>query len=144
MTTGLKAGPVHRIGLAGLLAVIGLSASGCVSSEYAPIDEKAGNYYGYADALNLDGSHRVRVMLPSGPGNADNARAYFHRRAEEICGGPPLRKTIHTAVRPGVAYDMFGNMIAGDYFLEGLVYCDASTAAEAAPAGPAVMAQPAA
>ena len=132
----MKAGSIQRIGLAGLLAVVGFSAGGCVSSEYAAIDEKAGKYYGYADALNLDGSHRVRVLLPSAAGNADNARAYFHRRAEEICGGPPLRKTIHTAVRPGVSYDMFGNMVTGDYYLEGLVYCSAPTAAEAGP-GPA-------
>lgn len=144
MSRGTPARPIRAIDLAGLLAVIGASASGCVSSEYAPIDEKAGNYYGYADALNVDGSHRVRVMLPSAQGNADNARAYFHRRAEEICGGPPLRKTIHTAVRPGVAYDMFGNMIAGDYFLEGLVYCHAPTRAEAAPAEPAAPVRPAA
>lgn len=140
----MRGRPIRAIGLAGLLAVAGLSAGGCVSSEYAPIDEKAGNYYGYADALNLDGSHRVRVMLPWAQGNADNARAYFHRRAEEICGGPPLRKTIHTAVRPGVAYDMFGNMISGDYLLEGLVYCNAPAATEAAPAEPAATAQPAA
>ena len=139
----MKAGSIQRIGLAGLLAAIGLAAAGCASSEYAVIDTKAGKYYGYADALNLDGSRTVRVMLPGAPSNAANARAYFHRRAEEICGGTPLRKTIHTAVRPGIMYDMFGNVVAGDFFLEGLVYCDAPSTAET-PAEPAATAQPAA
>jgi len=139
----MKAGSIQRIGLAGLLAAIGLAAAGCASSEYAAIDTKAGKYYGYADALNLDGSRTVRVMLPGAPSNAANARAYFHRRAEEICGGTPLRKTIHTAVRPGIMYDMFGNVVAGDFFLEGLVYCDAPSTAET-PAEPAATAQPAA
>ena len=42
MNTGKQMRPIRAIGLAGLLAVIGLSAGGCASSEYAPIDEKNG------------------------------------------------------------------------------------------------------
>lgn len=137
MSVRMKAGSIPRIGLAGLLGLVALSAAGCVSSEYGPLDLKGGRYHGYTDALNLDGSHAVRILLPQGKGNAENARAYFHRRAEEICGGPPLRKTIHTAIRPGIAYDMFGNTVSGDYLLEGLVYCNAPPAADASPAEPA-------
>ncbi|MDQ8027241.1 MAG: hypothetical protein REJ23_00830 [Brevundimonas sp.] len=137
MSVSLKAGSIRRIGPVGLLGLIALSATGCVSSEYAAIDVKAGRYHGYSDALNVDGSHSVRVMLPQGRDNAENARAYFHRRAEEICGGPPLRKTIHTAVRPGIAYDMFGNTVSGNYLLEGLVYCAAPAQTEAPAAEPA-------
>lgn len=135
MSIRQQARPIPRIGLVGVVGAISLSVAGCVSSEYAPIDVKAGQYFGYIDAANLDGSHTVRIMLPMGQGNAENARAYFHRRADEICGGPPLRKTIHTAVRPGIAYDMFGNTVSGNFFLEGLVYCGAP--AEALPAEPA-------
>jgi hypothetical protein len=112
-----------------LLAAAGVTLGGCVSHDYARIDAEAGVYWGYSDQRNGDGGYTVRVVLPVGP---DLAYDYFNRRAEELCGGEPARKRVHTAVRPTMLYDRYGGQ-AGHFVLEGVVYCQAPATTEPAP-----------
>jgi len=115
---------------AALLAVVSLSASGCATDPgYVRMGGEGGSPYGYSDLENADGGHTVRVVLPSGSVNPQNAYAYWNRRAEELCGGPPARKTIYTADRAIIFVDArSAQAVRGDYVLEGYVWCAVPTA----------------
>lgn len=127
MPTG-RASVSARFVAVGLIAVCGLGAAGCVSDPgYVAMGEPGGSPYGYSDVLNADGSHTIRVLLPASVPDPQNAYVYWNRRAEEICGGPPAGKTLHTAQRAVIFVDArSAQAVRGDYFLEGLARCGPS------------------
>ncbi len=116
-----------------LIAACGAGLGGCVTDPgYAAIGGPDGSPYGYSDVLNADGSHTIRVLLPASTRDPQNAYVYWHRRAEEICGGPPASKTLHTAQRAVIFVDArSAQAVRGDYYLEGLARCAASAGAPA-------------
>lgn len=124
MRTGRAVVP-PRLFVLGLIAVCGLGAGGCVSDPgYVAMGEPGGSPYGHSDVLNADGSHTIRVLLPASTRDPQNAYVYWNRRAEEICGGPPVGKTLHTAQRAVIFVDArSAQAVRGDYFLEGLARC---------------------
>ena len=113
----------------GLIVACGLGVGGCVSDPgYAAMGGPGGSPYGYSDVLNADGSHTIRVLLPSSTPDPQNAYVYWNRRAEEICGGAPAGKTLHTAQRAVIFVDArSAQAVRGDYYLEGLARCAPST-----------------
>lgn len=117
-----------RLAAVGLIAVCGFATGGCVSDPgYVAMGEPGGSPYGYSDVLNADGSHTIRVLLPASVPDPQNAYVYWNRRAEEICGGPPASKTLHTAQRAVIFVDArSAQAVRGDYFLEGLARCGPS------------------
>lgn len=122
-----------RAGTVALLAAAGLALGGCLTvPEYARISPETGVAYGYFDIANPDGGHTIRVILPAYMGDPQLAYAYWDRRATELCGGPPARKVIHTALRPTIHYDRYGGM-PGDFHLEGFAWCTAPAAAATPP-----------
>lgn len=123
-----RAGVSVRFVAVGLVAVCGLGAGGCVSDPgYVAMGEPGGSPYGYSDVLNADGSHTIRVLLPASAPDPQNAYVYWNRRAEEICGGPPASKTLHTAQRAVIFVDArSAQAVRGDYYLEGLARCAAA------------------
>ncbi|MEY4555468.1 MAG: hypothetical protein RL093_587 [Pseudomonadota bacterium] len=120
-----RAGVPAQLVSVGLIAVCGLGAGGCVSDPgYVAMGEPDGSPYGYSDVLNADGSHTIRVLLPASVPDPQNAYVYWNRRAEEICGGPPASKTLHTAQRAVIFVDArSAQAVRGDYYLEGLARC---------------------
>lgn len=123
-----------RLAVAGLIAGAGLCAGGCVTNPgYVMRGGVDGSWYGYSDRRNVDGSYTIRVDLPASTSNPQIAYTYWNRRAEELCGGAFLRKSIHTAERPVVFVQPHQShqAIRGDYVLEGYVYCE--TPAETPP-----------
>lgn len=135
MRTG-RAGVSARVFAVGLIAVGGLGTAGCVSDPgYVAMGEPGGSPYGYSDVLNADGSHTIRVLLPASVPDPQIAYVYWNRRAEEICGGPPASKTLHTAQRAVIFVDArSAHAVRGDYYLEGLARC--AGAAEASAVAP--------
>lgn len=124
-----------RSGVAGLLALAGLTLSGCISAPtYGPMVGEHRVGWGYSETANVDGGYTIRVALPAIL-DPQLAFAWWDRRAEELCGGVPARKNIHTAIRPTEYYDRYGAR-PGDYQLEGYAWC-------AVPTGPARAAAPA-
>ena len=124
MQTGRVAGPARFATLV-LIAASGPGLGGCVTDPgYAAMGGPGGSPYGYSDALNGDGSHTIRVLLPASTRDPQNAYVYWHRRAEEICGGTPASKTLHTSQRAVIFVDARGaQAVRGDYYLEGLARC---------------------
>lgn len=112
-----------------LVALWGAAAGGCASDPgYVAMGEPGGSPYGYSDALNADGSHTIRVLLPASVPDPQNAYVYWNRRAEEICGGPPASKAVHTAQRAVIFVDArSAQAVRGDYYLEGLARCGTAT-----------------
>lgn len=127
MRTGRAVGSARFVAL-GLIAGCGSVLAGCVSDPgYAAMGGPDGSPYGYSDVLNADGSHTIRVLLPASTPEPQNAYVYWHRRAEELCGGPPASKTLHTAQRAVVFVDArSAQAVRGDYYLEGLARCGPS------------------
>lgn len=111
-----------------LIAACGPGLGGCVTDPgYAPMGGPDGSPYGYSDVLNVDGSHTIRVLLPASTRDPQNAYVYWNRRAEEICGGAPAGKTLHTAQRAVIFVDArSAQAVRGDYYLEGLARCGPS------------------
>ena len=105
-------------------------------AEYGPITETV--HFGYKDQANPDGGHTVLVALPPQTSLVD-ARAYWDRRADELCPGGVAKRNVFRSERkefmspaPYVQYSAgISSRIATGYELEGYVYCKA-----AGPAGP--------
>ncbi|HEY0435187.1 MAG TPA: hypothetical protein VGC92_01005 [Phenylobacterium sp.] len=108
-----------------------LSLQACATPEpvvYGPIGEAV--RFGYKDQGNADGGHTVLVVLPpqTQPGEA---RAYWDRRAEELCPGGVSKRIVFRSERKEImspaAYVQytasFSSRIATAYELEGYVYC---------------------
>lgn len=133
MRTGRRA---PRPATIGLLVCAALGATACATDPgYVAMGASGGSPWGYSDVLNADGSHTIRVVLPSFARDPQDAYVYWNRRAEEICGGPPAGKTLHTAERAIVFVDArSAQAVRGDYVLEGYARCGppAETAAAAA------------
>jgi hypothetical protein len=69
-------------------------AVGCATAPvYGPLGAKS--MYGYRDRPNADGSHTILVVGLS----ADQAREFWDRRAQELCGGSEYRKNLFRAQR---------------------------------------------
>ena len=119
------------------LAVAG-GVQGCATPQppaYAPISDTV--RFGYRDRPNPDGGHTVLVVMPAHSTLTD-ARAFWDRRAEELCPGGVNRRIVFRADRKelvgGAPYVHggvgVGSRYPGGYEVEGYVYCkDASPAA---------------
>jgi hypothetical protein len=119
------------------LLVLGslLALQACATPEpvaYGPIGEAV--RYGYKDRANPDGGHTVLVVLPAQSALSD-ARAYWDRRAEELCPGGVSKRIVFRSERketmspaPYVQYSAGVSMrILTGYELEGYVYCKAGS-----------------
>jgi hypothetical protein len=119
--------------LAGAVLVHGC-ATAAKPVVYGPIgDEQA---YGYRDRENPDGGHTVLVTVPAGfP--ASEARAWFDRRAGELCPGGVERTNVFRAQANEYTMRNYGGppSAASRIFttseLEGYVYCKAQASAAA-------------
>jgi hypothetical protein len=105
-----------------------LSLSACVSHDYARIDPATKTYFGYSDAPNPDGTHMIRVYLPSNIPDSKLVRQYWDRRAAEICGNTDYRGNIYAATRPAFVNPGYGAPQPGNYLMEGTLDCRAKTA----------------
>lgn len=108
-----------------------LSLQACATPEpvaYGPIGEAV--RYGYKDRPNPDGGHTILVVLPPQSPLSD-ARAYWDRRADELCPGGVAKRIVFRSERKEVMnpapYTQYGagisSRIATGYELEGYVYC---------------------
>lgn len=124
-----KRGAAAFLGVGALLAL-----QACATPEpavYGPIGETV--RYGYKDRANPDGGHTVLVVLPPYTALAD-VRAYWDRRAEELCPGGVAKRNVFRAERrelmapaPYVSYGTgIGSRVTTGYELEGYVYCKAT------------------
>jgi len=123
------------------LAAGGLLLQGCATKPvvYGPIGPEAP--YGYQDAQNADGGHTVRVAMP-GQAAPEALRAFFDRRAGELCPAGVARANVFRMNRDGYASAPYvhGGVSVGTRTwigaeLEGYVYCKPEpTAAKAEPA----------
>lgn len=117
---------VRNLAGMGMIAlVIAPVLAGCATA--TPYQEMQPGRYGYADTANPDGSRNVRVVLPALGTTPDIAFAYWNRRAAEICENRPFTKTIQAAVRPTVVVQGHGGGMPGDFLLEGVVRCEATS-----------------
>ncbi len=95
---------------------------------YAPINVEEKVFYGFTDTLNPDGGYTIRVLLPQWTEDPQTAFEFWERRATELCGEAGYRKHLHTARRQMIHSPGY-TPVAGDYVLEGYVYCNAPAAA---------------
>ncbi|MGH7020088.1 MAG: hypothetical protein ACREEY_09415 [Brevundimonas sp.] len=115
---------------AGVLLLMSLTA--CVSYDYARIDPATKTYFGYADSQNPDGTHMIRVYLPSNIPDSKLARQYWDRRAAEICGHTDFHGNIYAATRHAFVNPGYGAPQPGNYLMEGTLDCG-SKASETSP-----------
>ena len=108
------------------LAVV-LLLPGCVAMDYGPITPE--RPYGYSEMKREDGVYILVVAFP----DANEAMAFWDRRATELCGSSAFTKNIYQAVRPTVVSTYGGT--AGAAVLEGLLTCNIApvTPAESSP-----------
>ncbi|HEX4711665.1 hypothetical protein [Phenylobacterium sp.] len=120
-----------------LVSGMALTLQACATPEpaaYGPIGEAV--RYGYKDRANPDGGHTVLVVLPPQSPLAE-ARAYWDRRAGELCPGGVSKRIVFRSERnevmspaPYVQYGAgIGTRMTTAYELEGYVYCKAATPA---------------
>lgn len=95
-----------------------LLLSGCISTEYGPLEGQPNGSYGYRERLMEDGRYTLLAVHPSN----DEAHAIWDRRARELCGGEFANKNIFRAVRPTVLYQSYGGM-PGLVEIEGYLTC---------------------
>lgn len=110
---------------------------GCVSNDlsYGPVGGPKNRAYGYSDMRRPDGGFTVTISYKATRDALPVLHAYFDRRAEELCMGPPAKKTVVKAERPNFILDsgyFEPNQQRGlSVLLEGIVYCGVSAAVEA-------------
>ena len=100
---------------------------------YGPISDTA--RFGYKDRPNPDGGHTLLVVMPAHSQLAD-ARAYWDRRAVELCPGGVAKRNIFRSDRKenmapaGYVHGSVGvgTRYAVGYEIEGYVYCKAAPA----------------
>ena len=120
---------------AALLVTAGLQ--GCATPAppvYGPISDTV--RFGYRDRPNTDGGHTLLVVMPAHSGLAD-ARAFWDRRAGELCPGGVAKRNIFRADRrelmapAGYVHGSvgIGSRVAAGYEVEGYVYCNAASPA---------------
>lgn len=126
-----------------LLAAAGLLLQGCATPKpvaYGPIGPEAP--HGYTDRQNPDGGFTVMVAMPGQAGPAE-LRAFFDRRAGELCPTGVERTNVFRMARPDYTYMNYGAQVAvGSRVwtgaeLEGYVYCKPGPDAPGAEAAPA-------
>jgi hypothetical protein len=122
---------------AGLVAT-GLTLQACATVPpivYGPIAPE--QPHGFKDRPNADGGFTVLVVEP-GHAKPEILRAYFYRRAAELCPGGVDHTTIFRMDRPDTVLRNYSNQpsvaqriwIAAE--VEGYVYCKAEAAKPAA------------
>lgn len=127
---------MSRRGAIAATASIALAAvlQGCATPKpvvYGPISETTA--FGYRDRPNPDGGHTLLVVLP-GHSNAAEVRAFWERRAAELCPRGVERQMVFRADRRDTTYINYGTQasVASRVWLtaelEGYVYCKAETA----------------
>ena len=123
------------------LLAAALAAAGCVGAcatppppVYGPISDTV--RFGYRDRPNPDGGHTLLVVMPAHSGLGE-ARAFWDRRAEELCPGGVAKRNVFRSDRreymapAGYVHGSvgFGARVPAGFEVEGYVYCkDASTA----------------
>lgn len=124
----------------GLILAAGLAASslllqGCVTAKpvvYGPIGPEAP--HGYQDRQNPDGGFTVLIAMP-GYSSAADLRAFFDRRAGELCPSGIARTNVFrvhaSEYFPGAQYVYGGVSVSSrsrvGVVLEGYVYCKAGS-----------------
>ena len=127
-----------RTGVALLALGAALSLQACATPEpvaYGPIGETA--RYGYKDRPNPDGGHTLLVVMPPHAALAE-ARAFWDRRAEELCPGGVAKRNVFRAERKeamlpaGYVHNGAGvsSRATMAHEVEGYVYCKPTGPAE--------------
>lgn len=112
------------------LAATGLLLLGCAAVKpvvYGPIGPEAP--YGYSERRNPDGGFAVLVAMP-GQASTSDLRAFFDRRAGELCPSGIARTNVfrmtvsdQTYVNYGSQYPSVASRRRTGVELEGYVYC---------------------
>jgi hypothetical protein len=124
--------------MAAVLLAGAVLLQGCATAAkpavYGPIGETQA--YGYRDRKNPDGGHTVLVLVPAGfP--ASEARAWFDRRAGELCPGGVERSNVFRTQANEYTLRNYGGppsaatRIFTSSEMEGYVYCKAEPSAAA-------------
>lgn len=112
------------------LAATGLLLQACATANpvvYGPISPEAP--HGYRDRQNPDGGFTVLVAMP-GQASTDDLRAFFDRRAGELCLAGIARTNVfrmtardQTYVNYAAQYPTVAHRYRTGVELEGYVYC---------------------
>lgn len=124
--------------------VTALVLTGCVSSDlsYGPIGGPERRLYGYSEFRRPEGDFAVTIAYKATPDALSTLHTYFDRRADELCAGPPLKKSVLLAERLNLIVPD-GNYQANEQrgtsvVLEGVVVCAKAAATLGDAAAPVV------